>query len=364
MAVPNKNRKSWVQVPESIKYVFDKFPLYTNPPAPVPQSVRADLNTAAALDPADKAARKLNLHVYNVDATDGLATDPGSIEIQGLLCLKNLADQARTTVVSSHSAPTDVQRLPYLVDKRGTKSVIYKSPQSIRANLLLPPVGATPVYTNLVSTSLKDWWTITVIMDSHLREVVFGEGQYRSPIVPGVVENFLKDEWTQMIIEELRPRYPAVIDALVANNSIVKTSSKIYSLIRSQIYVASTDNGADANDSSNIVMFFRTTEQGQNILAEIRARAREALEVFTTLIKNSDTGFLGVGLGNGETIKHEDVTDAGLGSLDILLFSYVYRMSKGVSTIVNSEFTTLLADFPEVLGHSERVYSSLFSQSE
>ncbi|KAF5097542.1 hypothetical protein D0Z00_002374 [Geotrichum galactomycetum] len=363
MPAPATNRKSWVQVPESIKYVFDKFPLYTNPPAPVPQSVTSDCNTAA-FDPAVRAARKLNLHVYNVDATDGLATDPSSIEIQGLLRLKNLADQARTTVVSSHSAPTNVQRLPYLVDKRGSKSVIYKSPQSIRTNLLLPPVGATPVYTNLVATSLQDWWTITVIMDSHLREVVFGEGQYRSPIVPGVVENFLKDEWTQEIIEELRPRYPAVIDALVTNNSVIKATSKIYGLVRSQIFVASTDNNADANNSSNIVMFFKTTKQGQNILAEIRARAREALEVFSTLIKNSDTGFLGVGLGNSETLKHEDVTHTGLGSLDILVFSYVYRMSKGVSAIVNSEFTTLLAEFPEVLDHSERVYSNLFSQSE
>lgn len=360
MPVPTTEKKSWIQVPDSIKYVFDKFPLYTNPPAPLPQSITSDINNES-LDPAIREMRKLNLFVYNIDAKDGLASDPNSLEIHALLRLKNLADRALTYVVSSHSAPTGVRRLPYLVDKRGTKKVIYKSPQSIRSNILLPPVGSTPLYSNLITTSLQDWWIITVIMDLRLREVVFGEGKNRTPIVPGIVENYLKNEWTQEIIEELRPRYPAVVEAVVTNNSIVNVCSKVYGLISSQIFVDSTDNSADA---SSIVTFFKTTEQGQNILAEIRARARETLEVFSTLIQKSEKGFLGVGLGNGETIKHEDVNDIGLGSLDVLLFSYIYLMNKGICDITSTEFTTLLAEFPNILDHSERVYSSLFSKSE
>lgn len=336
--------KSWLTVPDSIKVVFDKFPLQVNPPAALPKSVVSELNQDVA--PPKPGTRSLTLYVYNLNPSDGLPTDPESLEILALLRLKNLHNNVQIKVVSPHSAPlangATHSKLPYLIDvSKNGKKTIYSSVSSVRSNLLLQSKGLPVMYQSLITFTLRDAWLVTVLLDSELRQLVFGEGPHRIQAVPPIVEQFLQDLWTSRVIEELRPRYPAIVDSFVNSSAI---GGGLYHLIKNQW----------KEQSSPIVSFFNDTKQGQAILEEIYARAEKSFSVFEALLTTKD--YLGTGDESPET--QEDVSDNGHGPLDILLSSYVYNIQNCQSS--QTQLSSILSEFPRVLEHSQRVHSQVF----
>lgn len=353
--------KSWLTVPESIRVVFDRFPLQVNSAAQIPESLVSTWNETNQEKEGSRSQRKITLHVYNLDAQDKLATDPEALEIQGLLKLKSLDHHLQMKVVSVHSAPDTAGKLPYLIDtpaarkgsnKKGTsqnKRTLYSSVQSIRNNLLAPVQGLPAVHRALITSTLRDAWLVTVLLNDELRQVVFGEGPYRIQKVPNVIEQYLQDGWTLQVIEELRPRYPAIIDSVVGNNNITRLGGGLYQLLKSQ--------WNSSRSSSNIVQFFRESKQGQEIIEEIQTRARECLNVFNTKLSQDNGGYLGIGHDDNET--NEDVLESGLGPLDVLLFSYVYTMQ--MRQPQDAEFAAMLEDYPLVVEHAQRVYAELFA---
>lgn len=337
--------KSWFTVPEGIRIVFDKFPLHVNPPAALPASVVSSCNEQDP--PTTAGSRRLILHVYNIDPTDKLATDPESLEIQALLKLKKLDQNVYVKVVSSHSAPQTpgptraASKLPYLIDvAKNNKRSIYSSVSSVRNNLLLPLQGLPVMHRALITSALRDAWLVTVLLNDDLRQLVFGEGPYRIQIVPAIVEQFLQHSWTSQVVEELRPRYPAIIDSFVSNSRI---GGGLYHLVKNQW----------SKSSSPIVEFLRGTKQGQAITEEIYARAEECLTVFNAMLLEGD--YLGIG---NEDETNEDVTESGLGPLDILLYSYVYAIENRKPS--DTELATMLAKFPLIVEHSRRVHAELY----
>lgn len=347
--------KSWLSVPESIRIIFDIFPLQLNPAASIPPSVVSPWNEQSTNPSANTAntvnTRKIILHVYNIDAKDNLATDPEGLEIQGLLKLKGLNQHSQIKVVSVHSSPQQqsgpakaTSKLPYLIDVgKNKKRTVYSSVASVRTNLLAPVQGVPTIHRALVSSALRDAWLVTVLLNDELRQLVFGEGPFRIQKVPKVAEQFLQDSWTCQVVEELRPRYPAIIDSVVSRSRI---GGGLYHLVKSQW---------SSDSSSPIVDFFRGTIQGQGIIEEILARARECLMVFETLLENSE--YLGVGLDDGQA--NEDVATSGLGPLDILLFSYIYAIQNRHPN--DTELGAIVNEYPLVVAHSQRVYRELFS---
>lgn len=329
--------------------IFDKFPLYFNPPAVVPKSVVSPWNEKLPGPSGPQTDRKIVLNVYNIDEKDNLPTDPESLEIQGLLKLKNLDKNLRVKVVSAHSAPQPTAgkkttpKLPYLIDiSKNNKRTVYSSVSSVRSNLLAPVNGLPVMHRTLITSTLRDAWLVTVLLNNDLRQLVFGEGPFRIQKVPTVVEQFLQDGWTCAVVEELRPRYPAIIDSIVSTSKI---GGGAYHFIKRQWSTQS---------NSPIIEFFQGTKKGQGVVEEILERTRQCLEVFNSLLERGD--YLGLGQNNGEI--NEDVTASGLGPLDVLLFSYVYS----IQTRPPNETTlgAMVNEYPLVVAHAKRVFQELF----
>lgn len=341
--------KSWLTVPESIRVVFDKFPLHVNPSAAVPKSVVSPWNEKLPATSESQTDRKIVLNVYNIDEQDNLPTDPESLEIQGLFKLKKLDKNLQLKVVSAHSAPQTTTskkmtpKLPYLIDVgKNNKRTVYSSVSSVRSNLLAPVKGLPVMHTTLITSTLRDAWLVTVLLNDDLRQLVFGEGPYRIQKVPTVVEQFLQDGWTCAVVEELRPRYPAIIDSVVSTSKI---GGGAYHFIKNQWSTRS---------SSPIIEFFQGTKKGQGVVEEILERAQQCLEVVNALLERND--YLGLGQDSGET--NEDVTASGLGPLDVLLFSYVYSIQNRPAK--DTKLGAMVNEYPLVVAHSQRVFQELF----
>lgn len=301
--------KSLLTVPEFVKYIFDYFPLLKLPATPLPNTLRSEWNEITDNKTGPGQERKLVLYVYNIDYEDQLPTDPESLEIMGILRLKNLDNLLKIKIGSPHSAPLAGNKLPYLVDESKSRT-IYCNTNSIKNNLLSEPTSDALLYQTLISTAISDWWIINVILDEKNRNFSFGEGEYRVPLVPFLVEQYLKDEWTSVVVSPLEMRYNITTDS---NHSILRISERILESLKSLTSTQCSEKFV----TSKTTNFFMNTKEGQNISTEIERRGNEALQVFIDLLASSKNGFL--------NLDGADTNEEGLGALDIQLFSYLYR---------------------------------------
>lgn len=430
MASAKSTSKTWYTIPEPIQVFFEKFPLKTNLAAPITPSITFANNEKTLKSDEFKngsTERTATLYVHNlVDAksTKGtqflLPTDPASIEILGYLRLKNLGlssidekpESIRMLAVSPHSAPRS-GGLPYLVDvnpclkKSDTKKTrsVYSTPSAIYHNLLAPvPSGEPALYRSMISTVLHDAWVLTLIDPEtplHIRQTILGEGPFRVPNtaqdldeanevkytpLPKFVENYLADSYTLELSEQLRPRYPAVVELLKDRSwsgiqLVPFGPSDIYKKIRE---IQARNNGEDLasnadsenNQRNTIFTKFFNSEKGKSVCDNIYSRVVECLQVFVALIEESKSehgefhgdssgnGFLGIG---GRSSVNEDVrelkegsssSDGGLGPLDVMLFAYIYSI---ITYTKGTKLEMMISkDFPELVKHSERVYEILF----
>lgn len=339
---------SWFTVPEPIRIIFDRFPLKTLPPAPLPVEKLASTG---------QDDRQITLYVFNTadqtsddDKARSMPTDPASIEILGLLSLKELAEP-RVLAVSPHSAPI-TGRMPYLVDiKRDQDSgkkqrAVYSTPAAVYRNLLdTLPSGKPALYQSLIATSLHDAWIFTLLdtkTPGATREKVFGEGSYRvsqkqKQTLVDPVERHLQDMWTLTVAEQLRPRYPSAV------TSLKSTTHAVTSLLSQRPTYAA---------------FFESPE-GVSVGEEIYARAKECLQVFSLLLDEAPHGFLGIG-GDAEEASEDVVSDGenrGLGPLDIQLFAYVYAIREYLR---DTPLHKAVLELGNLETHAERVWRAVY----
>lgn len=384
--------KGWFTVPDPVRVIFDNFPLQTYPAAPIPPSITFACNDATLESKKiaeKKYERSVTLYSYNLlnaktsNNTEFLfPTDPASIQILGFLRLKNIklssidgeSGPIRLLAVSPHSAPRK-GGLPYLIDISSNPEnitqrtrAVYSTLSAVYRNLLAPvPQGEPALYQSMISNVLHDAWVLMLIdpeTELSVRQKILGEGPYRVPKashdidvetekanyypLPQFVENYLVECFTLELIEQLKPRYPAVTELL---NSYSWRGLNFIPFGFAKFY------------QKNLISFF-ASEKGQSICEEIYSRTVECLKLFEKLIMESESKFLGIG---DPSNVNEDVRefkedkpniDGGLGPLDISLFAYVHSILQYAE---NTRLQKMISmEFPELVKHSEKVYGILF----
>lgn len=426
-------QKSWLTVPEPIRILFDKFPLETYPAAPITPSITFPCNQQAlssSTDPkdgSDQSKRTVTLYVHKLTTAESshgteflFPTDPTSIEILGYLRLKNLGLKSidgpsapiRMLAVSPHSAPQG--NLPYLIDitpgsssnKNKKTRAVYSTPAAVYRNLLAPISSGEPaLYRSMISTVLRDAWIFMLIDPEtplQVRQRIFGEGPFRVPNIdtekddeklhtplPQFVESYLVDSYTLELAEQLRPRYPAVVESLKQREwlsgfyFIPSGINNVYKKVRdiqTQHVKKEKEEKVKEEQSleqqrDNLFTAFFSSPKGQAVRSDVYSRAAECLQVFVSLIEESSaehgeihgdgTGNRFIGIGGHSTVN-EDVReytennsrDGGLGPLDVMLFAYVYSITQYAKDTQLCKIIT--QKFPELVKHCEKVYSILF----
>lgn len=335
-------KSSWFTVPRPIKLVFDKFPLQTYPASDQPDS---SLYTESKQ--VGKNGKKLKLYVYNLIETEegsDIPSDPESLEIWGLLKLKNLGGKLQLIKSSVHSSPNN--QIPYLIEQvenneRGKPNKrIYGNTKIIYKQLISSKTGQSTVYRNMIKTMLEDAWLMTLTFETEstrLQHKIYGQGCYRFTNIqampnetknvakefPGFVENYLNGILYKDLISKLRVRYPAI-------------------------------------ESYTFNLGWNTSSVDK-IKDEIIRRTIECFQVFEALLDESDTGYLGNGIkgdykNNDDDKDESDVLENGLGPLDVSLFGYIYSIMKFAK---DSELGRQLDKFESLKRHSEKVYQEL-----
>lgn len=427
MSSTKSTSSSWFTIPEPVRAIFDKFPLQTYPAAPITPSITFPCNEAALAgrgSPDKTPKRTMTLYVHNLADTQSskgspflLPTDPTSVEILGYLRLKEIKFEPidgepgpiRMLAVSPHSAPHS-GNLPYLIDisqdsQNPTKKTraVYSTPGAVYRNLLEPvPAGEPALYRSMVSTVLHDAWVFMLIDPETpvaVRQKILGEGPYRVPPsdkqvsgdngskseytpLPEFVENYLADSYTLALAEELRPRYPAVVEFLKERswksvNLLPFGPTDLYKKVR-QVQRRNNGEAVDTSSGQRDTIFskFLNSGKGGSVRDDIYLRTTECLQVFVSLIEESGSehgeihgdgdgnGFIGIGgrsevNGDVREFKENEMNvDGGLGPLDVMLFAYIYSI---VNYAKGTRLQQLVSEqFPELVKHSENVYDILF----
>lgn len=217
----------WLKVPDTIRKVFQVFPLYEHPPSPVPPSNHSNLE----------------IYVYDCNQT---CNDPECLQIQTLLRFHPELRSVKLCSGSMHMAKDG--HLPLMIDKTGKKPVVYQQGPEIIARLYEKCTkqlnSDVKLQQSMICNSLGDAWILTILLtDRHTRTAVYlSESDFQLPQL--VIARFLDTELTRHLIERLEPRYPIIAKAY--SHLTLPSSFKSY------IAELSSDILAKAEDCLNL----------------------------------------------------------------------------------------------------------------
>jgi hypothetical protein len=239
---------------------------------------------------------KLCIYVYSFDET-GICNDPQCLQAQSWSLLTDSIVCVKTG--SSHVSPTGC--LPYIVDYRGKKPRVL---QSVRGFNDLTAQEKVHIYA--IEKDLRTAWLVSLLDsgNSTVRNTVYMSDMDRK--LPTIATRTISTEITEQLIDEISVFYP----------QIVSPSTHF----RRSIFGFSLDE--------------TTTD-------DIFSQANTCLEAFDQILH--DGQFLGL------TADHHVI-----GKTDIVLFSYVYLITK---FLPDSRLCSLITD--RLRRHAEEVYHQM-----